>query len=142
MEKDNEYEKIKYNRSLIMRKKQLEKELEYIKEILNVEAKKCDHVSVCLGFNGLHQYRDTSIFECLLCRETNPESNYPIIDATYYRDDLYNHGMLSNHREEKMDDLQKVAMLLYDNNPTLTNEELVAEMNKVVNKNMIKKINR
>ena len=44
--------------------------------------KECDHIVVCLGYDGLYQYRDNSFCACLLCEKNDPNSNYKIINTT------------------------------------------------------------
>ena len=132
---EQKYNKIKYNQTLTQSKKKLITELEEIKKQLEVQKEDCDHIKVCLGWNGPYQYRDTSICECLFCRESDPETNYPLIDASYYKDEIYSHGELSKYRESRMIELQNIAMYLLKENPNLSYDELISRMNIIIKDN-------
>ena len=127
---------IQYNQFLINNKTKLIKELEEIEKELNNQQQNCDHVAVCLGFKGFFQYKDTRKCECLFCRESNPKTKYPIIDASYYKEEIYGRGELSFQRDERLNELQNIAMELYNDNLELTTEELVTNMNIIVKENI------
>ena len=125
--------KIKYCKNLHDTKKAKLSELNWLKKEIEEEQSKCEHVSVCLGWDGPYQYRDTSFHECLYCREDDPETKYPVIDATNFEAGKYSHGEFKDYREGKMDDLQIIATEMLKADPELTNDDLVTRLKNVIN---------
>lgn len=123
---------IQYNQKMTSRKEELEKELEDINKQLNSQRKVCDHIMVCLGWDGQFQYRDTSYCTCLLCGDYFSYSKYKEIDASYYKEELYSHGELSSYRKQRLIDLQNLAISLMTENSCLTQEELVEMMIQII----------
>ena len=137
MDKNNKfYEKMQYSKSLIDEKNKLTKQLRDVDKKLDTLRYGCDHISVCTGWYGPFQYRDTSVCECLFCREKNPETKYRVIEAAYYNKDKYGHGELSFHRDGRMEELQCIAMSLLTENPELTNFDLANNMSRIVAENI------
>ena len=123
---------LQYNRLLINDKNRLINELREIESDLYNQQNDCDHIRVCIGWNGQFQYKDTSICKCLLCRKNDPTSKYPMIDAAHYKEAYFSHGEISYYREERMEKLQSIAMLIRSNNPDITNAELANNINNIV----------
>lgn len=65
-------QKIKYNRELMKTKIRLKKELNMVEKEIEESQDSCNHVRVCLGWNGPFQYRDTNFIQYLLCSEVDP----------------------------------------------------------------------
>lgn len=124
--------KIKYNQELIKNKIKLEKELKMISKEIEDSQKSCNHIRVCLGWDGPYQYRDTSIHLCLLCREYDPDTKYKGIDATNYRKLIFSHGECESYREKRLLELQQLAMNTMLANPTITEEELIQKLTEII----------
>lgn len=127
------FTKIRYNQSLNNDKVKLLNELKSIEKRLDYIKNNCDHVAVCLGINTESA---TSVCECLFCREVDPNTNYKKIDASNYKVELYGHGELAVDREERMLELQMIAMNLSNANLSLTNEELIDSINRIIKDNI------
>lgn len=125
-------ENIKYNQELMHKKIRLEKDLDKANQFIREQQSSCNHIKVCLGWCGPFQYRDTSIHQCLLCYEFDPESKYKLVDATYYKKMKYSHGETERYREEKLAELEKLVIKLLTENPNLTEEELVTALNNII----------
>lgn len=125
-------QKIKYNQELIKNKIRLQKELNMVEKELDKSQQSCDHIRICLGWNGPYQYRDTSIFKCLLCSEREPESHYNVVDATNYKKFQYSHGEFIDDRKKRFSELQELAMNMIIENPSITEEELVKKLNDLI----------
>lgn len=119
--------------SLMAKKAKLIKELkETDKEIEEIQSK-CNHIPVVLGFYGSYLCRDSSICECLLCREDHPEGyEYKGIDASYYKSRMYGHGAFYNQKDERMENIQNTIKYLADKNPEMTVEELIDSMDRII----------
>lgn len=129
---DSLYKKIQYNYSLLKEKEYLERRLvEVNKGIYHIQ-NECDHIKVCIGWNGPYLYRDTSICKCLLCGEDEPESKYPVIEAYDYRSDLFSHGEIASYRKERMIELQNLAMSIISKKEDITVEQLVEIMRDII----------
>ena len=120
-------------RSLMNKRAKLLKELkETDKEIESIQSK-CNHIPVCLGFYGNFLYRDSSICECLLCREDHPEyGDYEGIEASLYKRMTYGHGAFGNQKDMKMENIQNTFKYLVDSNPDMTVDELINSINMMV----------
>ncbi len=125
---DNNVEKLLTNQKLFEEKEKLERELEEINEKIEDYQKTCDHIAVYTGWDGLYQCRDSSYCECLFCREKDPKTRYPVIDAAYYDEYHFGHGQFSWYRSDRMIKLQNVAYTMLKDNQEMTNEELVNEL--------------
>lgn len=117
---------------LLEEKEQLEFKLKNIEDQLEVSRKECDHVRVCIGWDGAHQCRDTSFHTCLFCGENDPESRYKTIDATNYKDCLYDHGQLYHYRKNRLKALQELTKCFLDKDETLSCEDLVEKITKFI----------
>ena len=125
-------ENIKYNQDLMSKKSKLERDLEKVNQFISEQQSSCDHISVCLGWNGQFQCRDTSICKCLLCYDFDPKSKYKLVDATNYKRMKYSHGEYKRDREERLSELEKLVIKLLTENPNLTEEELVTSLNNII----------
>lgn len=125
-------QRIKYNRELIKNKIRLKKELNMVEKEIEESQDSCNHIRICLGWNGPYQYRDTSITQCLWCSEVDPRSLYNIIDATNYKSSLYSHGQYSSDREKRLLEIQELAINMLMENPKLTEEEMVTRLNGIM----------
>jgi len=126
----------KYNKVLMETKSRLEREIKMVSKEIENSQKSCNHISVCLGYDGQIQYKDTSIHLCLLCRKHNPNTQYKIVDATDYKKPIYGHGELKSDREERLLELQTLTMNIALENPSITEEELIESLNKTIQKNI------
>lgn len=125
-------QKIRYNQKLSKNKQKLEKELKMVStEIENIQDS-CNHIKVCLGYNGPFQYRNTSIHLCLFCREYDPDTKYKIVDATNYRKPMFSHGQNENYREERLLELQELVIVIMKDNPSITEEELIEKLTEII----------
>lgn len=127
-------QRIKYNRELIKNKIRLKKELNMVEKEIEESQDSCNHIRICLGWNGPYQYRDTSITQCLWCSEVDPRSLYNVIDATNYKSSLYSHGQYSSVREKRFSEIQELAMNMLIENPKITEEEIVTRLNEIIKK--------
>lgn len=125
-------QKIKYSKELIKNKIRLKKELSMIEKEIEESQDSCNHIRICLGWNGPFQYRDTSITQCLLCSEVDPRSLYNVVDATNYKSSLYGHGEISSDREKRLSEIQELVVSMLVENPKLREEELVARLNEIM----------
>ena len=126
----------KYNRELMRTKSRLEKEVKMVSKEIENSQEKCNHIRVCLGYDGPFQYRDTSIHLCLLCQEYDPDTRYKTVDATDYKKPIYGHGELKSDREERLLELQTLTMNIMSENPSITEEELIETLNKTIQKDI------
>ena len=123
---------INYNLLLLQRKNMLKKEIDRIDSELKLQQDVCDHVKVCIGWNGPFLYRDTSICKCLLCGENEPNSRYPLIEAHDYKKEIYSHGELSSYRENRFNELQNLAINILNRKPNLSMIQLVEIMSDII----------
>ena len=129
---ENVCDKIKYNQSLDQRKEQLLSELEEVNKQIKEQQKDCDHISVCIGWCGLHLYRDSAYHKCLICGENSPESRYPIIEAQNYKREIYSHGEEYKDREDRFIELQNLAIYILNRKPDLSMKQLVEIISNIV----------
>lgn len=129
---------LKYNKELMKTKSRLEKELKMISEEIEKSQESCNHIKVCLGWNGPYQYRDTSIHLCLLCRDYDPDTKYKTVDATNYKKLQYSHGEFERDREERLLELQELTMNMMMENPSTTEEEIVEKLNEIIQEDVRK----
>lgn len=126
--------RMKYSQELLKNKIRLAKELRMVNSEIDKQQETCNHISICLGWDGSFQYRDTSIHTCLLCQEYDPDSRYKIIDATNYKKSQYSHGEIESYREDRLVEIQEIAMNMTKENPSITEEELVDRLTKLIKK--------
>jgi len=129
---ENVCDKIKYNQSLDQRKEQLLSELEEVNKQIKEQQKECDHISVCIGWCGLHLYRDSAYHKCLICGENSPESRYPIIEAQNYKREIYSHGEEFKDRKDRFIELQNLAIYILNRKPDLSMKQLVEIISNIV----------
>ena len=129
---ENVCDKIKYNQSLDQRKEQLLSELEEVNKQIKEQQKDCDHISVCIGWCGLHFYRDSAYHKCLICGENSPESRYPIIEAQNYKREIYSHGEEFKDRKDRFIELQNLAIYILNRKPDLSMKQLVEIISNIV----------
>lgn len=129
---ENVCDKIKCNQSLDQRKEQLLSELEEVNKQIKEQQKECDHISVCIGWCGLHLYKDSAYHKCLICGENSPESRYPIIEAQNYKREIYSHGEEFNDRKDRFIELQNLAIYILNRKPDLSMTQLVEMMSNIV----------
>lgn len=94
--------------------------------------KECDHIVVCLGYDGLYQYRDNSFGTCLLYEKNDPNSNYKIINTTYFKETLYGNGKTYKNRVRRLKEVQNIALRIARKNPKITEIELVEEITNII----------
>lgn len=135
-EKSNTLEQLRTLKTLIDNKKELEKELKNIDKQMKEKQKNCNHIVVCLGYDGLYQYRDTSFCTCLLCEKEEPNSNYKIINATKFKEPLYGNGETYKNRARRLKEVQNVALRISRKNPEITEIELIEEITDVIKKDV------
>lgn len=123
---------INYNLLLSQRKNMLKKEIDRIDSELEFQQDVCDHIKVCIGWDGPFLYRDTSICKCLLCGKNEPDSRYPLIEAYDYKKEIYCHGELSSYRENRFIELQNLAINILNRKPDLSITQLVEIMSDIV----------
>ncbi len=123
---------INYNLLLSQRKNMLKKEIDRIDSELEFQQDVCDHIKVCIGWDGPFLYRDTSICKCLLCGKNEPDSRYPLIEAYDYKKEIYCHGELSSYRENRFIELQNLAINILNRKPGLSITQLVEIMSDIV----------
>lgn len=123
---------INYNLLLSQRRNMLKKEIDRIDSELKLQQEDCDHIRVCIGWNGPYLYRDTSICKCLLCGENEPDSRYPLIEAYDYKKEIYSHGEISSYRENRFIELQNLAINILNRKPDLSMDQLVEIMSDIV----------
>ncbi len=124
--------RIKYSHELLKHNIRLEKELSMVIREIVIQQEACNHIKVCLGWNGPYQDRDTSFHTCLFCQKDDPDSQYRTIDATNYRKLKYSHGENEMIREKRLLDIQSLALDIMRENPKITETELVEKLNKII----------
>ena len=87
---------------------------------------------MCLGWDGPYQCRNTSICTCLLCGENDPKSEHKVIEAAYYKANLYSHGELAIYREKRLHELRELATNLMNEDSHLTESELAEKIDEKV----------
>lgn len=120
------------NQNNLSKQHQLRKELDQINRQIEDQQEACDHIRVCVGWDGPFLYRDTSICKCLLCGENEPESKYPLIEAYNYKSDLYGHGEGASYREARLLDLQNLALNILNIRENITVEQLIEIMKDII----------
>lgn len=128
----NKFNQLKHNQTIMEKQRQLLSELKQTQNQLSEQQENCDHIRVCIGWNGPFLYRDTSICKCLICGKNEPESNYPLIEAYNYKSELYSHGELESYRDERMSELQNLAMNIISEKEDITIEQLIEIMNEMI----------
>lgn len=123
---------ISYNLSLCQRKNILKKEIERIDSELKLQQDVCDHISVCIGWDGPYLYRDTSICKCLICGQNEPDSKYPTIEAYNYKKEIYSHGELSSYGKDRFIELQNLAINILNRKPDLSMIQLVEILSDII----------
>lgn len=123
-----------YNRKLMRQKATLERNLKTISNEIENLQESCNHIRVCLGWDGAYQYRDTSVFNCLLCRDYDPDTKYKTLDATNYKKMQYSHGQNESYRESRLLELQNLALAIIIENPSITEEELIEKIENIIKK--------
>ena len=133
-----EIKKIKYSQDLIKTKNQLANQLKMLeKEIQDIQGE-CNHISVCLGYNGRYKRDNNSFYVCLLCQDNYPYSKYIKVDATYYKKEQYNHGETELYRKNRFVEIQDLAMDIIKQDPTITEEQLIITLNRIIKDNIHK----
>jgi len=122
---------LKYNRELMKTKSRLEKELRMVNDEVVVNQESCNHIKVCIGWIGLFIH-GTSINKCLLCSKDYPESKFPVIEAYDYKKEEYDQGQLLQSRDNRFDDIQQLAINILNENPLVTEEELIIKLNEII----------
>lgn len=130
--------KIKYNHGLIKNKVRLEKELKMIEKEIYDNQTNCNHISICLGYDGTYQCEDNSDFICILCGKKFPYTNYEILDATNYNQMKYSHGETTFYSEERLKELQEITTNIILNNPLISEEQLIEKISQILKKDELK----
>lgn len=123
---------INYNLLLSQRKNMLKKEIDRIDSELKLQQDVCDHIKVCIGWDGPFLYRDTSICKCLICGKNEPDSRYPLIEAYDYKKEIYSHGELSSYRENRFIELQNLTINILNRKPDLSMVQLVEIISDII----------
>lgn len=130
---------INYNRELLENKIKLKKEFdEKIKKIddeIMTQKENCNHISVCLGWAGVFPYLEMK-HQCLICRTDEPSTKYEVIKADFNPKDKYYDSQSEKSRNERLNEIQELAINLMSQDPFLTEEELIANLNKIIQKNI------
>ena len=125
---------LKYNKELMKTKSRLEKELKMVNTELANKQNTCNHIRVCIGWDGPYLYRDSSINLCLICGEYDPDSKYKSIEAYNYKKEEYSHGELKSYRQRRFQDIQQLTISIMTENPQITKEELIEKLNIIIKK--------
>lgn len=124
--------KIKYNQELIKNKIRLEKELKMVNQEIEDNQDKCNHIKVCIGWDGSFLYRDSSINLCLICGEKDPVSKYKTLQAYDYKKEYYSHGEMKTYREKRFIEIQQLALNIITEQEDITEEELIQKLNNII----------
>lgn len=127
--------RIKYNYELLKNKVRLQKELEMVNTEIEKRQSSCNHINVCIGWNGPFLYRDTSINRCLLCGENDPIEYEDCLEAQDYKKEKYSHGELESYREKRFEELQNLTLDIIKNKPEINQKELVKKIKTKIENN-------
>ena len=129
----NKVDKVKYIMKLEEQKEQLERNLAIINGKIDTEREDCSHVSVDLGYYGLYPSTGDE-YCCLLCgkgknRDYYYESRYMVHTEEY----LPQYNIKDDEQcLAKFEHIQTLALGILKENPEMSNEELVARLNSLI----------
>lgn len=114
-------------------KKQLEKSLNAINEEINTQRKSCSHVSVNLGCYGIYPSTGDE-YCCLLCgMGKNHERYFDSKNIVHAEEYLTQYDVKDDtQRNAKFEHIQILALGILKDNPEMSNDELVCELNDLI----------
>lgn len=126
---------IKYGNSLLKEKIQLERNLNSLKDKQKSLQETCDHVM--LYFGGEIENRAFGIpgKECLFCRATEVEEEYPVVNVWRYKVRGIGYFSAKKQRDFCLEMIQDLWIHWLEEDPTLRKEDLVQKLREEVQKN-------
>lgn len=137
--------RIQYNQNLLNQKHKLTKEMKEINSNLKIQQELCNHIFVTTGFVGEILECGTAITECLYCSKLKSYSENDLslsINATTYKSDQYGKGAFVEQRRARVFDLQNVCINYLEENPTLSEEELISRLKAEIESDKLKKLKK
>lgn len=126
---------LKYNQALFETKRRLEQELKFVNKEIEEKQKNCNHLSICLGYDGTYPYRDTTYNECLFCGKQEPDADFGrYIDAYTYKRSNYHEGSFKSQRESRKKALIDLWIKIQTENPSMPDELIIEEMKDTIKK--------
>ena len=129
----NKVDKVKYIMKLEEQKEQLERNLAIINGKIDTEREDCSHVSVDLGYYGLYPSTGDE-YCCLLCgKGKNRDYYYEPRYMVHAEEDLPQYNIKDDEQcLAKFEHIQTLALGILKENPEMSNEELVARLNSLI----------
>lgn len=129
---------LKYNNTLYKNQIRLKNELNMVNKELENQQNICEHIPVCVGFEGLFKYRDNSYCYCALCRSSHFDSStkYRPINACDYKKDKYGQGFWDEERDLRLDEINRLALDIVAENPNISVDELKESLEEIIEKNI------
>lgn len=120
---------IKYNKELFDKQIYFDRSLKFINGEIKKQQEKCNHINVILGYEGKIPCK-----KCLFCEKVmaGTNENIPTIDATTYKEELYENGTTKENRNKRLQDLRTLAISLIGDNNEITNEDLCTKLEQKV----------
>ena len=124
-------QRIKYNKELFSKQLYFDKALKFVNEEIKTQQENCSHINVVLGHDKQFTYR-----KCIFCEKVmaGVREDIPTIDATNYKEELYSTGSTQEERANRLNELRNLLILLINDNPEITDEEIFNELNQLVKK--------
>lgn len=129
----NKVDKVKYIMKLEEQKEQLERNLAIINGKIDTEREDCSHVSVDLGYYGLYPSTGDE-YCCLLCgKGKNRDYYYEPRYMVHAEEYLPQYNIKDDEQcLAKFEHIQTLALGILKENPEMSNEELAARLNSLI----------
>lgn len=129
----NKVDKVKYIMKLEEQKEQLERNLAIINGKIDTEREECSHVSVDLGYYGLYPSTGDE-YCCLLCgKGKNRDYYYEPRYMVHAEEYLPQYNIKDDEQcLAKFEHIQTLALGILKENPEMSNEELAARLNSLI----------
>ena len=129
----NKVDKVKYIMKLEEQKEQLERNLAIINGKIDTEREDCSHVSVDLGYYGLYPSTGDE-YCCLLCgKGKNRDYYYEPRYMVHAEEYLPQYNIKDDEQcLTKFEHIQTLALGILKENPEMSNEELAARLNSLI----------
>lgn len=137
--------RIKYNQGLLIKKYRLDKEIISIDRNIQIQQESCNHIFVTTGFVGDYLDDGTAVTQCLFCSKVKSFADNDwttSINATDYKSDQYGQGNLKKQRVDRVTELQNLWIKYIEEDPTLSEEELIQRLKSEIESQKPKKIEK
>lgn len=135
---DSKIQKLRYNGALLKSDIKLKRGKNNCKIVAGKNS--CNHIEVILGLFHSKTYLDrrSKNSKCLFCGNNIFETPTPVINAAFYRSEIYGNGSTEEKRVARLKEIQNLWKKYISENPNFTEAQLIEKIRETIKEDVEK----